>query len=374
MVLELGMDPLQFGFGLGLGLGSSMNGSQSNGMASPSNPLNSFFGGGQLANQPNAMDANFMGGVNTGASGMAQDPMTMMFMASSQMLMSMMGMFQMIMGMYQQFSMGDGLQNPMMQNAQIQNGLFQPASTSAGVDPSTGLMGGFDASNAGSGVLNTGGMLGGSVAWAQQLLAEDKARLTAKGASGASDSSGSSTSSRAASDRPGTTPAVAAPNTAAAGTLKGITPNQFELGDPDGGSMCGIVAAAAFAKSAGKDISIPQIKEFAINQGGWTADAGMGGSIGEVAMLNAMGVSSHEEGLDWNKVIETVQSGKPVIITSPRHYLVVEGYDPATGKLDFGNSAGILRATGGETQFTIDEAMAGAFGDGRVPDGAIYMD
>lgn len=359
------MDPLQFGFGLGLGLGTSMRGSQT-GMSTGANSLNGLFGVAQA--DQSMMGNSFLTDANatTGMPNQDQDAMSMMYMASSQMMMSMMGMFQQLMGMYQQLMGPFGTMN-VSQSGTLQNGsadFLSPASVS---NTAASGSGGFDVSNAGSGFMGTGGMLGDSVAWAQQLLAEDKQRL-------ANETAAEETSDSSSTD---STPIMTSPDSSRDGTtgLKGITPNQFELGDPDQGSMCGIVAGAAFAKAAGKDLSIAQIKQFAIDEGNWNASQGMGGSIGQVNMLNAMGIPAHEEGLDWDKAIQTVQSGKPVIITSPRHYFVMESYDPATGMVDLGNSAAILKRTGGRHEFTIEELMNGSVMDpGHTPDGAIYMD
>jgi hypothetical protein len=43
------------------------------------------------------------------------------------------------------------------------------------------------------------------------------------------------------------------------------------------------------------------------------------------------------------------------MLVTPRHYYVAEGYDAATGKFDFGNSAMVLAAAGKQRWFTPDE-------------------
>ena len=59
--------------------------------------------------------------------------------------------------------------------------------------------------------------------------------------------------------------------------------------------------------------------------------------------------------MDWDRVIGDVQAGMPVIVVTVNHYFVAERYDPATGKLDFGNSATVLAGARGQRWFAPDE-------------------
>ena len=74
-------------------------------------------------------------------------------------------------------------------------------------------------------------------------------------------------------------------------------------------------------------------------------------------LLKDLSIPSHTETpVNWDKVKEQVQSGKPVIISTPNHYFVVEGYNAQTGKFDCGNSALAMKASGGtQTELSPDE-------------------
>ena len=72
-----------------------------------------------------------------------------------------------------------------------------------------------------------------------------------------------------------------------------------------------------------------------------------------------MGIAARLEhadgGIDWTRVVGDVRDGKPVIVAAAGHYFVAEGHDPATGRFDFGNSAAVLRAAGGQRWFAPHE-------------------
>ena len=179
-----------------------------------------------------------------------------------------------------------------------------------------------------------------------------------------------------ASPSPSGTPGAAPAPSAGSAKLQGLALNQFsDLNDPDEGSMCGIVAAEAFARFTGKDLGIAKIKQTAVSNNLWDADNGMHGPATELELLKKSGVNATmDEGApNWDKVKQEVQAGRPVIISTPAHYLVVEGYDAATGKFDFGNTAKILKASGGKTQYTAEEMMNGALGDRYVPRASIFL-
>jgi hypothetical protein len=138
-------------------------------------------------------------------------------------------------------------------------------------------------------------------------------------------------------------------DTARAAAGGNLTPNQFQSGlaASDAASACGPAAAVAFARFHGRNPTLQEAVNMA-REVGWSPNAGMAGPASQVALLNKMGIQSHlEQGVDWNRVAYAVQTGTPVILDSPSHYYVAEGYDPATGKFDFGNSALVLRASGG---------------------------
>ena len=140
-------------------------------------------------------------------------------------------------------------------------------------------------------------------------------------------------------------------------TLTGLTPNQFNVGlsAADAMSACGPVAAVAFAKATGRTPT-PQEAINLAKQVGWTQGGGMAGPQSQVTLLQRMGVNATlSQGVDWAKVATEVQAGRPVIIDTPQHYWVVEGFDPASGRFDFGNSARALKASGGRNWLTAQE-------------------
>jgi hypothetical protein len=103
---------------------------------------------------------------------------------------------------------------------------------------------------------------------------------------------------------------------------------------------------------------------------GWTQEQGMAGPQSQVKLLQQMGVNATlTQGVDWGRVASETQAGRPVIIDTPQHYWVAEGYDPASGRFNFGNSARVLKATGGRTWLTAQE-MAAING----PRSAIFME
>lgn len=146
------------------------------------------------------------------------------------------------------------------------------------------------------------------------------------------------------------------------------TPNQAALIDPDKWSLCGPVAAMAFARSHGRAPTIAEAKALAI-QVGWKPDAGMAGPQSEVNLLNKMGVPSTLADASEQRLQRDLASGNPVIISTPQHYFVAEHYDPKTGRYDVGTSGTILASTGGKEWMTLDEIKA----TGRGIQGAIYM-
>lgn len=136
-----------------------------------------------------------------------------------------------------------------------------------------------------------------------------------------------------------------------------LTPNQFTDGPSltaaEGQAACGPAAAVAFARFVGKDLSLDHVAGVA-REVGWDT-SGMKGPGTQVQLLDKLGIkSSHEEPVNWDKVRETVQSGTPVIIDTPGHYWVAEGYNPEDGRFNFAKS-GAVYGDGGKTWYTPEE-------------------
>jgi hypothetical protein len=168
------------------------------------------------------------------------------------------------------------------------------------------------------------------------------------------------------SAHPGPTPLIYQPGH--------LTPNQFTgpgVAKADGEVACGPAAAVAFARAMGKNPSLKHAIDVARTVG-WSQSQGMGsGADGEVALLEKLGVPARLEkgAIDWNKVKQVVQSGKPVIINTQNHYWVAEQYNPASGQFNFGNSGSAPTGSHGRTWFKPDElpGISGPFA------GAIYL-
>jgi hypothetical protein len=154
--------------------------------------------------------------------------------------------------------------------------------------------------------------------------------------------------------------------------LQGITPPQFGLGDADAESICGPVLALAFAKSTGRNPTIAEAKQMAAQNGGWTSAQGMGGPEAMARTLRSMDIPAHYApgALDVETIRQETQNGNPVGINTRGHYFVVEGVDEQ-GRLDLGNSAKALRASGGRQWFKPEEIAGLGMG---APTGAIYKD
>lgn len=185
-----------------------------------------------------------------------------------------------------------------------------------------------------------------------------------------------------------TAPATAAPPAPAAAsgaaapplgtyTPETLTPNQLTEGRAQGLSteealaVCGPAAAVAFARANGRNPTLEEAKELASSLGLWDVGAGMHGPASQVRLLEQMGVPSRlAEGADWGAIAREVQAGRPVIVDTPQHYFTVTGYDPRTGQFEFGQSAGVLKASKGRTRYRPDEIEGLGMG---APRATIYM-
>jgi hypothetical protein len=152
--------------------------------------------------------------------------------------------------------------------------------------------------------------------------------------------------------------------------LRSITPDQLHDGQTlsqwESFAACAPAATVAFARATGHDLTLDQATDTA-REVGWNGWLGMPGPRAELALLASLGISAHQRGesedtIDWDRVIGDVQAGIPVMVVTTEHYYVAEGYDPETGRLDFGNSAMVLHTTGKRRWFTPDELPWLGFG------------
>ncbi len=113
----------------------------------------------------------------------------------------------------------------------------------------------------------------------------------------------------------------------------------------------------AASKATGKPVTLEQARSVALQGGNYTPGDGMHGAESEVRLLKDLGIPAHTETpVNWDKVKQQLESGKPVIISTPKHYFVIEGYNEKTGKFDCGNSALAMKASGGtQTELSPEE-------------------
>jgi hypothetical protein len=145
--------------------------------------------------------------------------------------------------------------------------------------------------------------------------------------------------------------------------VRSITPDQLKDGQTlsrwEAFAACAPAATVAFARATGHNLNLDEAV-VAARKVGWNADQGIPGPRAQVALLASIGVDAYQRGesedtVDWDRVIGDVQAGLPVIVVTINHYFVAERYDPATGMLDFGNSATVLAGSGGRRWFAPEE-------------------
>ena len=145
---------------------------------------------------------------------------------------------------------------------------------------------------------------------------------------------------------------------------------QFEQGLPyeEAAAICGPVAALAFAQANGRNPDLGEARRLARARG-WTPEGGMNGVANEQALLSDLGVASRlDANPDFGEVAHDAASGNPVIVSTPRHYYYVNGYDAATGRLRVGKTGEARR--GGSAWMSAQEI---ADLDGGI-NGVLYVD
>jgi len=197
--------------------------------------------------------------------------------------------------------------------------------------------------------------------WQQKLGVDDNWINTPPAGGSAPGTSGAS----------GTAPSTGGTSPA---SLRGITPSQVTdaAGFSDQWSLCGPIAAVAASRATGKPVSLEEARNVALQGGNYTPGDGMHGPDSEVRLLKDLGIPAHTESpVNWDKVKEQLAAGKPVILSTPKHYFVIEGYNEKTGKFDCGNSALAMKASGG-TQTELSPSELANWGGGAPT--AIILD
>jgi hypothetical protein len=129
-------------------------------------------------------------------------------------------------------------------------------------------------------------------------------------------------------------------------------PNQFDAGlsDQDSFAACGAVAAVAVARWLGRNPSVPEVLQIA-QRVGWTRDGGMNGIANEKRLLDNMGISARmDTPPNWRNIRADALAGHPVILSTPKHYFVIDDYNPRTGTYHVGQSG--LAFSGGSEWMT----------------------
>lgn len=151
-----------------------------------------------------------------------------------------------------------------------------------------------------------------------------------------------------------------------------FAPQRSQFGDPalspaEAMSACGPAAALAFARVNGRNPTLREAVDLAKSVG-WTPDAGMAGPASEQALLRKMGMDADlQSSPDWSRVTADVQSGRPVIVSTPRHYFTVSDYDPSTNRYYVGSSGTDLK--GGKEWLSADELVS----QGRGVNGVLHL-
>jgi len=189
--------------------------------------------------------------------------------------------------------------------------------------------------------------------------------LRAAGAAPLSGSSAQPAPAAAASPPPVVMAANAPASQPGAGV---VVPDQFHIGLPADEAMaaCGPVAAIAFAQVYGRNPTPAEAMDLA-RQSGWTAAGGMNGISNEKRLLDKMGLPAQlEMGANWDHIRADAMQHEPVIVSTPGHYFVIDGFDSNTGAYHVGQSGKVYR--GGSEWMTPAQiqALAGA------PSGALY--
>ncbi|MCX5788237.1 MAG: hypothetical protein NTX64_06995, partial [Elusimicrobia bacterium] len=114
----------------------------------------------------------------------------------------------------------------------------------------------------------------------------------------------------------------------------------------------GLVAAEGLNRFFAKDPNldrIAEIKNMAAANGLWDENSGMHGPPAEQALLANLGIQADVNPVgDLNSaeqaVIQSLQRGKPVIISTLHHYFLAEGY--SNGLFFVGHTGEVMRGCG----------------------------
>lgn len=123
-------------------------------------------------------------------------------------------------------------------------------------------------------------------------------------------------------------------------------PSQFNnpgISAADAMSICGPVAAVAFARANGRNPTITEAIELA-KAVGWTQERGMAGPESQRVLMEKLGVKARlDQSNDWQAVAKHVAAGDPVTVSTANHYFVIDDFDPQSGRYRVGTSGTDMR-------------------------------
>ncbi|MCX5789816.1 MAG: hypothetical protein NTX64_15140 [Elusimicrobia bacterium] len=131
------------------------------------------------------------------------------------------------------------------------------------------------------------------------------------------------------------------------------------LTDNERWAACGLVAAEGLDRFFAKDPKrnrIVEIKNIAAARGRWDQNSGMHGPPAEQALLADIGLQADMSSAgDLNSaqqaIIQSLQRGKPVIVSTLRHYFFAEGYN--NGLFFVGHTGEVMGNYGGSARMTL---------------------
>jgi hypothetical protein len=152
---------------------------------------------------------------------------------------------------------------------------------------------------------------------------------------------------------------------------RGAGQSQFgdrQLTAAEAEAACGPAAAVTFARLYGRNPTLREATDMAA-QVGWNQASGMAGITSEQRLLRSLGVDSRlVNGGQWDEFARHAATGNPVILSTPGHYFVATGYDPATKKFYVGASGSDLRRGSAWMSPAEMEGLMGGVQGGLVAD------
>lgn len=129
-----------------------------------------------------------------------------------------------------------------------------------------------------------------------------------------------------------------------------LAPDQYNQALAEGlsvaqaSSICGPALAVGLARAVGLDPTLTEVVRVATTNGLYIYGLGMRGPLFESRLLDLLGVPHQMLTLvDWHRVKQETVQNRPVGISTPGHYYLLQRYDPATDKYFVGNTGKVIR-------------------------------